>query len=385
MKNNDIVKVIKGIIESVENNINYIENINNYDKINSFRDFIFSRIFDKLSTLGINYIRTLLILDNVKIRDCETLVSNSKLNTKYTEEADIEYVASVLRPLFELYLELKSFKLSFSKLKEEDKDDSIEILLQLVYLEDRFRFDEMKFNVSKDFYDCEPLYYKQSSETYRKEISGFRAKFSQSKISLLKNTRNKLLDVIKQNNKQEKLLLGKDYLTTYAFFSKKTHFSYSNVIGGNLGIENMLLWTLFLYIGIYLDIREILKFKDKISNDFREVFKILNTDLQDKNSNHSIVGNIAVFDFGIGKIIKKEGLNIGIEYIASNNFEKGVIDTVPTVFIQKEISEIDFKNIHDKYYTGFNNLYSDENYEKMYFELMALKTQNPPNPSPLQK
>ncbi len=371
MNRKQIIDVIKQIVSSIENNIEYVENINDYSKITSFKDFIFSRIFDKISTLGINYIRTLLVLDTIKFNDSENLISNINLNKKYKEEADIEFITSILRPLYELYLELKSFKLSFTKLKE-NSNEGIEFLLHLVYLEDRFRNDEMKLSVSKDFYNCEPLHYKNQNEALRKEINDVRIKLTQKNISLLKSTKNKLLDVIKQNDKYEKILLGKDYLTSYAFLSKKTHFSYSNVIGSQMTSEYMLYWCLFLFISIYGDISEILKFKEKIINDFSDIFEILNHDLETEKLNTISIDNVVLFDFGIAKVIGKDNQSVVIEYIASNNFEKGTQDKIPNIFVQKEISENDFINIHKKYYDEPQNIYRDNKYEKMYMEIMGM-------------
>lgn len=372
MDRNGRINTVKQILFSIEKNINYIENINDYNKISSFRDFIFSRIFDKLSTLGINYIRILSILDVIRINDCENILTKAELNSKFQDEAEVELIASILRPLFELYLELKSFNLTFAKLNNET-DEAIELLLQLVYLGDRFNYDELKLNVSKDFYNCEPLYYKKVSEDNRKTINSFRSQLTQKNLSLLKNTKSKLLDVIKGNSKQERLLLGMDYLTSYAFLSKKNHFSYSNVIVSTLTPKTLLDWSLLLIVGIYRDISKILKFEDNITKTFTDVFNTLNTDLNTENLNNVAIGNIAIFDFGIGKIIGKENQNLKIEYIASNNFEKGVEDVIPKVFMQKEIIENDFNKILRKYYKVPQTLYTDENYEKLYLDLMTFK------------
>lgn len=373
MNRNEKINTIKEIISSIETNLNYIENINDYNKISSFKDYIFSRIFDKLSTLGVNYIRVLSILDIIKISDCEEISANKKFSSKFKEEADVEITSGILRPLFELYLELKSFKLSLSKLdKEKVNDDAFELLMNLVYLEDRFSYDEMKLNVSKDFYNSEPLYYKQSSNNNKKEINNFRIKLSQKNLPLLKNTRNKLLDVVKHNNKKERVLLGLDYLTSYAFLSKKTHFSYSNIIGGSMNPKMMLDWSLLLFVGIYGDISILLKFEDKITAHFSDIFETLNSDIKTESLNVSTIGNIAVFDFGIGKIIGKENLNLNIKYIASNNFERDTVDIVPKIFMQKEVKENDFLKIHEKYYKEFKQIYNDMNYEKMYLDLMKL-------------
>lgn len=372
MDRNGRINTVKQILFSIEKNMNYIENINDYNKISSFRDFIFSRIFDKLSTLGINYIRILSILDVIRINDCENILTKAELNSKFQDEAEVELIASILRPLFELYLELKSFNLTFAKLNNET-DEAIELLLQLVYLGDRFNYDELKLNVSKDFYNCEPLYYKKVSEDNRKTINSFRSQLTQKNLSLLKNTKSKLLDVIKGNSKQERLLLGMDYLTSYAFLSKKNHFSYSNVIVSTLTPKTLLDWSLLLIVGIYRDISKILKFEDNITKTFTDVFNTLNTDLNTENLNNVAIGNIAIFDFGIGKIIGKENQNLKIEYIASNNFEKGVEDVIPKVFMQKEIIENDFNKILRKYYKVPQTLYTDENYEKLYLDLMTFK------------
>lgn len=368
MNNTYKISILKQVISSLEQNLNYIENINDHSKIESYKDFIFSRIFDKLSTLGINYIRILLIIDNFKIKDSENISSSTILNQKYSNESDVELITSILRPLFELYLELKSYKLTLSKLK--DLDEAIELVSHIIYLEDSTSYNEMKLNVSKDFYNCEPLYLKMVSENNKKGVNELRIDLTKKNIPLLKNIRNKFLDVVKNNNKQERLLLGMDYLTSYAFLSKKTHFSYSNVISDGIGKKMLLNWSLVLFIGIYRDITELLKFEDNFSKTLVDEFEILNRNLDSDNLNNITIGNYGLFDFGIAKIVNKENLNLHIEFVASNCFERGTKDIVPKIFLQKEVTEEFFNITHTKYYDENKILYIDSDYEKMHFDLM---------------
>ncbi|OJV67805.1 MAG: hypothetical protein BGO42_17435 [Flavobacterium sp. 40-81] len=141
-------------------------------------------------------------------------------------------------------------------------------------------------------------------------------------------------------------------------------------MGTNMDEEMLLNWSLLLIVGIYRDIKELLKFEDELSKTFTDVFEILNENLEIDSFNRVTIGNYGVFDFGIAKIVNKDNLNLHLEYIASNNFEKGTFDVIPKIFLQKEITEDFFKITHGKYYNESKVLYNDENYEKLYLDLI---------------
>lgn len=366
----ELDSILSDIISSLEENIEYVDNLSDPNKFPSYTSFVFSRIFDKFVTLIFNYRRVKAFLTSVTVRNLNDNLRNKELEERLKAESDLEMTSSILRPLYEMYLEILSIKLSFTKVKDGQNGDALELFCHTLYISNYVQDKTMQLNFCKDFYDCQPIYLINSVKELSPIMNTLRQDFSKKNLPLLYTIRNKLLEVMRKNDTKERYLLGMDYLTSYVMLSRKNHFSYSNIITPQFKNDMFLNWCLILFISAYLEISEFLHF-EPIRKDELFKFKVsLSEKVSEAEQNNISIGNYVIFEFGIAEVKNKNDLTIQIEFVVSNQFQRGIEDVIPKVYVQKEVSPEIFKSTFEKYYSCYKDLYLDEDYEKLHNDLM---------------
>lgn len=362
---NDLLrKYIILIINSLKNSVNYNKISNNHESFSSFKDYIFSRYLDKLTSQAANYIRIDWILNTLNFKELDEFINEE--NKNLDEESKIELLSSILRPLTEIYLDLKCIEINETNFKLD-----VENSCQLLYYDSVTEFYQLKLSISKEIYDCEPKYFKLWSETNKGELNTIKKELSSLDILLLKNVRNKYKGILKHYGKTERMILGFDYLTHYAVLSKKTHFSYTNIPYTNISAKTYLIWCLLYFLMIYNSIMNLLQKKDDTYIGLKPVIEQFVASSSVRENNIYEVDSIVLMEFGIAQIVEIKDFTYKVCYKLSNCFKVGELDAIPKIFIIGKIEKSMFEATLTKYNVNSYNKIIAEEYEKLYKELLV--------------
>jgi len=280
------------------------------------------------------------------------------------DESKIELISIILRPLIEIYLEIKSIELCKDKL-----DLLIEDSCNLLYCDSLVQFLGLKKTISKEVYNCEPKYLKIWNEWAKKEFQKTKQQLSEKNVILLKNTKNKYKGVLEGFGKSERRLLGYDYLRHYSMLSKKTHFSYTNVPFSFLKPNVYLSWSMLYILHIYQDIMKMIDSTDVILEVVSKLIEEYKNNIQESNEHQFKNGDYIFIEYGVAKICKIDDLTFDIEYLTSNIFKTGDTDQIPRIFITGKVNKEFYNQTMSKYYSEKKELYNDENFQPFYLEM----------------
>jgi hypothetical protein len=355
-------KIVILLLNNLKQNTRFLPVVNDHTRIDSFADYIFSRYCEKLTLIAANYVRLDWMIDTLNFEEIKAIQSDNPEQLK--TESELEMVAAILRPLTEIYLEIKSIEYTVTKF-----DLDLESCCQMLYYDSVSELFNLKLSISRDIYNCEPKYFKQWSDISSKEINEIKQKLSAANIPILKNIKNKYRTILENFGNTERLILGYDYLTHYATLSKRTHFSYTNVLP-SMSPKHYLHWCLAYYLMIYESTMKLLHRSDQLYEEIKPIVSVFMEKSAKAEMMNYKIGDYVFMDFGVAIVKDIKLLTYEIEYVVSNCFNTGETDAIPRIFITGNVEKTFLEITTRKYYPTDKEIYQDDNFEPFYMEIM---------------
>lgn len=358
---NSSAGIVISLINSIRDTLEYLPMVNDHNKIESFKNYIFSRFVDKLTSISVNYVKIEWMVNTLKFKEIDNIKIGD--NSRLQDESHVELIATILRPLTEIFLELKSIELSREKFEID-----IETCCQILYFDSINQTISLKRSISQDIYDCDPKYFKIWNDTNSKEFNRIRQQLSDKNIFLLQNVKNKYKNVLQNCGEIERLILGYDYFSHYAIISKKAHFSYTNIPKSQFKPTVYLTWCLFYIVVIYENLMRLSNKSDLIYEAGKSLFEHIKNMSQVIDIQY-VEGDIIMIEFGIAKIEKIKGLTFEIIYLYSNCFKKNEKDAIPRIFVFGKVNQDFLHKTANDILPADQIIYEGEKYDRFYNEI----------------
>jgi len=343
----DMSFILLSLNEEMANKLEYFKHTNDLDSIKSKTNYLLSRYYDKLFSLSCSYIKIYNLFNTIKMGYIDKFDFNNKTidYTSLKRESDIELVSILMRPSIEMYLELRSVEIA------QNKGIDVEAIILLIL---QYSFFENYCNIlenCKDFYKCQPLFYKRYKDETKTHYEQLKRTLSENDIPILKKINKKYLAIVNDDVVFEKKILGKDFYNLYSFISRKVHFSkFSYPISDQIDENLYLSWAVFFILYVYNSIFKIMQIDSEIIENLRQILDgIRSKGIQANSQMIFNVDDILILDFGIAKVLKDEIDVVHIQYIYANYLKPGDNDIVPKDFVRKKISIDILIDIEKKY------------------------------------
>ncbi|TGM01035.1 hypothetical protein EHQ86_18590 [Leptospira yasudae] len=306
----------------LEDTIEYLPIRNDLANIRCFKDYFLSRCFEKVATVSISFVKHFTFEKKVKLTEIKEAIARSEILSNCADESSIVTLSFLLRNLIEIYVDLRLIEI------EPDIELACKELIWHTYIEERRRI----LDNSKTFYKKEP----PSFSKYKDETKEYYKKSTKSNYN--QNFKIKLSKVFELADHLEVRTLGTDYFNLYSFLSKKSHFSYTNILTKSTNQDVYSVWIVLLFGKICIKMFELLKSPNLAISSLPEIITKLEREFVGEGDLAIKIGSYVRTEFGFGVTSNIQNLGseqklIEFRYLHSIFLGEGFQDVVPAPLV----------------------------------------------------